>query len=98
MNHLGIRFSSEGPAKTGAGNYQSVHQLAAMWNSLQVLSSPGVSIKKVKWTGDFLNSQTGIPWVPVVQAGLPDLGILSGREAQGVRESLSPPVKIKTRQ
>ena len=54
-----------------------------------------IVVKKLKRTGDFLNSQANIPWVPVVQAGLQDPGIPSGREAQGVLGSLSPPVRPK---
>jgi hypothetical protein len=34
----------------------------------------------------------------VVLASLQDLGILSGQENQEVQESLSPPVKTKTRE
>lgn len=62
-----------------------------------VPSSPEVGIKKVRWIGDILSLWTDIPWVPVVQASLRDLGIPSGQENQQVQESLSPPIKNQHR-
>lgn len=46
---------------------------------------------------DEYQSFSSLPWVPGVQEGLQDLGILSGLENQGVQESLFPPVTTKTR-
>lgn len=54
--------------------------------------------KWVRRAEDLPSLQGDIPWVPVVQASLRDLEILSGQEIQGAQESLSPPVKTKENQ
>lgn len=56
-----------------------------------------VGIKKVGWAEYSSTFQADVPWVPVVQVSLQDLGIPSGQENQGVREDLSLPIKTKTR-
>lgn len=66
--------------------------MSARWGILYTVSVWWAR-RCVRWAEDLQSLQVDIPWVPVVQASLQDLEILSVQEIQGVQESLSPPVK-----